>query len=161
MGEGLLAMSLQGLTTILPPPRRHDAAGFAGNTQEIYDRRAAFRRVSDAFHQSALRRGEDRAPQYARDEADRRTPVGDNGEIRRTGRRAGDRATAAGLHLKLPTTPEFVRHSTPFVAQAIGQDRGAIDQRSGGLSRVAAAYEAGVARVDSFFSVIEPIEVYA
>jgi hypothetical protein len=77
------------------------------------------------------------------------------------GRRATDHGTFAGLHLKLNTAPEFVRHSTPFVAQAIGQERGTINVTPRGANSGTAAYDAGVARVDSFFSVIEPISVYA
>lgn len=155
-------MSLQGLTTILPPPRRADSGEFIGKAQETYDRRAAFRRASDTFVQDRTRGLQERFT----DNAFRGRRADDAAEQpaqSRTGRRATDQAATAGLHLKLPGLPEFVRHSTPFVAQAIGQEHGVIDQTSARRAETgaAAAYDAGVARVDSFFSVVEPIEVYA
>lgn len=154
-------MSLQGLTTILPPPRRGNSGGFVGNAQETFDRRAAFRRLSDAFAQKRARATDEgfQHPAFRGRRAE--DAVADPGQSR-AGRRAGDRATNAGLHLKLPGLPEFVRHSTPFVAQAIGQDRGAIDQRASRSEQGAtAAYAAGIARVNSFFSAVEPVEVFA
>lgn len=154
-------MSLQGLTTVLPPPRRGEAPGFIGSAQETYDRRTAFRRAGDAFEQQRLRHTDDRGRMPQAD--DRRRPVSDEPQTGlRAGRRATDRNVPGGLHLKLAGHPEFVRHSTPFVAQAIGQERGVIEQvRQRGLGGGTAAYDAGIARVDSFFNAIEPIEVYA
>ena len=64
------------------------------------------------------------------------------------------------IHLKVSSTPEFVIHSTPFVAQAIGQERGTINLVPRSLNSGTAAYDVGIARVESFFSVIEPISVY-
>ena len=154
-------MSLQGLMNVLQPPRRGEAPRFVGNAQETYDRRAGWRRATDSFENSRLGR-------LGRPDA-QSTPLGDPG--RRIGderdaqpragrsRRTGD--APAGLHLKLPGAPEFVRHSTPFVAQAIGQDRGTISQAPRRATAGTAAYDAVTARVDSFFSVIEPISVYA
>ncbi len=153
-------MSLQGLMNVLPPPRRGEAPRFVGNAQETYDRRAGWRRATDTFENTRLGRPDAQ-----------NTPLGD--PRRRIdderaaqpraarGRRTGDTGAAAGLHLKLPGAPELVRHSTPFVAQAIGQDRGAISQAPRRATAGTAAYDAVSARVDSFFSVIEPISVYA
>lgn len=152
-------MTMPSLTTVLPPPPPRGASSrFIGTAQETFDRRASFRRAADAFQPDRPRQTDERTPAGARRRiTDHETPQTDTGR----GRRASDTGAPAGLHLKLNTTPEFVRHSTPFVAQAIGQERGTISITPRGVNTGAAAYDAGVARVDSFFSVIEPISVYA
>jgi hypothetical protein len=152
-------MTLPSLTTVLPPPPSRGAPPrFVGFAQETFDRRAGFRRAADAFQPDRPRPAEERAPMGARRRfTDHDPPPARSGH----GRRATDHGTFAGLHLKLNTAPEFVRHSTPFVAQAIGQERGTINVTPRGANSGTAAYDAGVARVDSFFSVIEPISVYA
>ncbi len=152
-------MTLPSLTTVLPPPPSRGAPPrFVGFAQETFDRRAGFRRAADAFQPDRPRPAEERAPMGARRRfTDHDPPPARSGH----GRRATDHGTFAGLHLKLNTAPEFVRHSTPFVAQAIGQERGTINVTPRGANSGTAAYDAGVARVDSFFSLIEPISVYA
>jgi hypothetical protein len=152
-------MSLPSLTSVLPPPRRGTTPRFIGNAQETYDRRANFRRAADAFQTDRSRSTEQRAPS-----ANNRRRLGDYDATQAStghGRRATDAGTPVGLHLKVSAAPESVRHSTPFVAQAIGQERGTINVTPRNVSSGTAAYDAGVARVDSFFSVIEPISVYA
>ena len=159
MEERFLAMSLPSLTSVLPPPRRGTPPRFIGNAQETYDRRANFRRAADAFQTDRSRSADQRAPATT---ARRRLSDNEAAQPRTDqGRRATDAGTPAGLHLKVSAAPESVRHSTPFVAQAISQERGTINVTPRNVSSGAAAYDAGVARVDSFFSVIEPISVYA
>ncbi|MEQ8246393.1 MAG: hypothetical protein RID42_01800 [Alphaproteobacteria bacterium] len=152
-------MSLQGLMSVLPPPRRGEPSGFIGNPQETFDRRAGWRRATDAFENHRA----NRAPRQDAPSGDPRRRIGDrhDPQTRPGGRRIGDSAASGGLHLKLPTAPEYVRHSSPFVAQAIGQERGTIMPPPRGTATGTAAYDAVSARIDSFFSVIEPISVYA
>ena len=152
-------MNLPSLTSAPPPPRRGTPLRFIGNAQETYDRRANFRRAADAFQTDRSRRADQRAPS-----TNSRRRLSDNEASQpRTGygRRATDTGTPAGLHLNVNAGPQSVRHSTPFVAQAIGQERDTINVTPRNVGSGAAAYDAGVARVDSFFSVIEPISVYA
>ena len=152
-------MSLQGLMSVLPPPRRGEPSGFVGTPQETVDRRAGWRRATDAFenHRARRARGQDTAAGDPRPRINERPEP----QTRAGGRRTGDSTATSGLHLKVPAAPEFVRHSTPFVAQAIGQERGTINQPPRGTTTGTAAYDAVSARIDSFFSVIEPISVYA
>jgi hypothetical protein len=154
----VLAMSLPSLTSVLGSPRRGTPPRFIGYAQENYDRRANFRRAADTFQTEPSRRTDQRAPtqKARRRAADNEASQTNTGHSRRT----TDAGTPVGLHLKVSSAPEFVRHSTPFVAQAIGQERGTINVVPRNLNLGTAAYDAGIARVDSFFSVIEPISVY-
>ena len=151
-------MSLPSLTSVLGPPRLGAPPRFIGNSQETYDRRAHFRRAADAFQTERSQSTDQRVPSQRarRHAADNEAPQTNTGH----GRRTTDAGTPVGLHLKVSSAPEFVRHSTPFVAQAIGQEHGTINLVPRILNSGTAAYDAGVARVDSFFSVIEPISVY-
>jgi hypothetical protein len=152
-------MNLPSLTSVLPPPRRGEPPRFVGNAQETFDRRANFRRAADSFQTERARRPDERGGSSL----DARRAGDQEPAQARTarGRRATDTGTPAGLHLKLNAAPELVRHSTQFVAQAIGQERGTIGMTPRSVGAGTTAYDAGVARVDSFFSVIEPISVYA
>ena len=151
-------MNLPSLTNVLGSPHRRMPPRFIGNAQETYDRRTNFRRAADAFQTDRSRSTDQRASSQ---KARRST---DDNEASHTntgyGRRATDVRMPAGLHLKVSSTPEFVVHSTPFVAQAIGQERGTISLVSRNLNSGTAAYDVGIARVESLFSVIEPISVY-
>ena len=151
-------MSLPSLTSVLGSPRHDTPPRFIGNAQETYDRRADFRRAADAFQADRSPSTDQRVPSQKtrRGAADNEAPKTNTGY----GRRTTGAGTPVGLHLKVSNAPEVVRHSTPFVAQAIDQERGTINVVRD-LNSGTAAYDAGIARVDSFFSVIEPISVYA
>lgn len=152
-------MGSHGLTAVLPPPKRGDAGPFAGRPFAADDRRAGpFHQVHDTYAERLRQDGTE-------GRFDRRRPIADARDVpagARRGRRAGDTASLFGLHLKVSHFPEIVRHSAQFVAQAIGQDRATLNAPAReDLASGTAAYEAGLARTETLFYALEPVEVFA
>jgi len=68
-----------------------------------------------------------------------------------------------GLHISADPYPERVQHSTPFVAQVIGQAIGQTIAGAGALAEAdlsagVAAYDGAAARTESYFGAHAPVE---
>lgn len=83
----------------------------------------------------------------------------------RTERRADTPSGEFGLHIAAAPYPERVQHSTPFVAQVIGQATGQAIGQAGALAEAelnagVAAYDGAAARTESYFGAHAPVEFH-
>ncbi|MCH8110913.1 MAG: hypothetical protein IH905_02990 [Proteobacteria bacterium] len=100
------------------------------------------------------RRREDLREVSERRRSEPRRPANDRSEGR--GRTA---PVEFGLHIAADPYPERVQHSTPFVAQVIGQAvarAGALPEAD--LNAGVAAYDGAAARTESYFGAHAPVE---
>ncbi len=92
---------------------------------------------------------------------DRRRRVGPRGAANDRPEGPRRRGTGEfGIHLAASPFPERVQHSSPFVAQLIGQQFGD-GEESGALDEGLAAYDGAVALSQSFFGAYAPVELVA
>ncbi len=164
-------MGVHAISQVLPfPPVKPASAGFAANalvptpSYEELDRQARGgviqRTIEDSERPGARlrRRREDLRDVFDRPRpADSRRPANDR--LERGGRTAPGEF---GLHIAADPYPERVQHSTPFVAQLIGQSAAQADiSAEATLNAGVAAYEGAAARTESYFGAHAPVEFHA
>lgn len=163
-------MGVHAISQVLPfPPVKPASAGFAANalvptpSYEELDRQARGgviqRTIEDSERPGARlrRRREDLREVFERRRSDSRRPANDR--LERGGRTAPGEF---GLHIAADPYPERVQHSTPFVAQVIGQTvahAGAFAETD--LNAGVAAYDGAAARTESYFGAHAPVEFHA
>ena len=148
------------------PPVKPPSVGFVANalvptpSYEELDRQARGgviqRTIEDSGRPGARlrRRREDLREVTERRRTDSRRPANDRSD--RGGRSAPGEF---GLHIAADPYPERVQHSTPFVAQVIGQaivHTGASAEAD--LNAGVAAYDGAAARTESYFGAHAPVE---
>lgn len=155
-------MALDAVTAYLPPPPSQTQAGpmlAAGISFDTLDRQAR-----GAIHFRSLGEPEPIEPRLRRrGSAGRGTADLDNpANDRRDGGTGRSRRREFGLHFGINPFPEWVLHSSAFVAQLIAQQF----SPGAGLPQLsseegASAYGLATARTESFFGQFQPVEFAA
>lgn len=160
-------MGAHAISQVIPfPPVKPSIAGLATNVLALapsYDElereargRVTQRAIEDSGPSGARlrRRSDDIRDAFERRHPDSRRPANDSSE-------GSGRTTTGefGLHIAANPYPERVQHSTPFVAQVIGQtvaDAGSFTETN--LHAGVTAYDGAAARTESYFGAHAPVE---
>ena len=162
-------MGVHAISQVLPFPQvKPPSPGLAANalvhapSYEELDRQArggvTLRAIETSERPGARlrRRREDLREVSERRRSESRRPANDRPE--RRSRTAGE----FGMHIAADPYPERVQHSTPFVAQVIGQaiaPAGALAEAD--LNAGVTAYDGAAARNQSYFGAFAPVEISA
>lgn len=159
-------MGVHAIAQVVPFPVKPPTLGAAANALvpapnfEELDRQARggiTRRAIDDSERAGTRlhrrRGELGEAIERRRGNDSRQPANDRLDRDRAG--AGE----FGLHIAADPYPERVQHSSPFIAQVIGQTVGHASSATGEIRNEGiTAYDGAVARTESYFGAYDPVE---